>query len=157
MQTSTLFSSARQDWTTPPALFRRLDAEFRFTLDAAASPENALCSRYFTEAEDALSQPWTGRVFCNPPYSAKVGQWVAYGWHEVYAHRHAEVVVMLVAARTDTAWFHQYALSGAEIRFIRGRLRFGGSTNSAPFPSLLLVFRAVRIGHPVVTTGFGGA
>lgn len=140
MNTATLFSSAKADWTTPRWLFDRLNAEFCFTLDAAASPENALCARYYTEAEDALRQPWVGRVFVNPPYSKAVGLWVGHGWTECYDEAHAEVVVMLVAARTDTVWWHRYAMRGAEIRFIQGRLRFGGSSNPAPFPSAVLVF-----------------
>lgn len=146
MNTHTLFSSAKQDWTTPRWLFDQLDAEFHFTLDAAASPENALCPHYYTEADDALRQPWTGRVWINPPYGRATGQWVRKAFESVYGAGKgpqttwADCVVMLVAARTDTAWWHDYAMRGSEIRLIRGRLKFGESPNSAPFPSAILVF-----------------
>lgn len=147
MNTATLFSSARSDWATPRWLFTALDAEFGFTLDAAAREDNALCGRYYTAEVDALTQAWRGVVWCNPPYSRRVGQWVEKGFMEAYGG-HAAVVVMLVAARTDTRWWADYAMEGAEIRFIRGRLHFGGSPNPAPFPSAVLVFDR-RQPHPV--------
>ena len=136
-----MFSSAREDWTTPRWLFDQLAAEFHFTLDAAASASNALCAAYYTPAQDALRQPWAGAVWCNPPYGRAVGRWVAKGFTEAMSGS-AAVVVMLVAARTDTRWWHDCALHGREIRFIPGRLRFGGHSHPAPFPSAVLIFAA---------------
>lgn len=151
MNTATLFSSAKADWTTPRWLFTRLDAEFGFTLDAAATTENALCPRYYTAEVDALTQAWWGVVWVNPPYSRDVGRWVRYGYEAVYTTGTAAVVVMLVAARTDTRWWHDYAMEGAEIRFIRGRLKFGEAASPAPFPSAVLVFDG-RQHHPVAVS-----
>lgn len=140
-----LFSSAKADWTTPRWLFDRLDAEFNFTLDAAASPENALCPRYFTESDDALEQQWDGSVWVNPPYGRRVGIWPGKAWME---SSYGAVVVMLLAARTDTKWFHAFCLGVAtEIRFIAGRLRFGDSKDAAPFPSMVVVWDP-RKQHP---------
>jgi site-specific DNA-methyltransferase (adenine-specific) len=133
-----LFSSASGEWETPRELFDVLDAEFRFTLDACATPANALCERYF--CADALEQPWTGNVYCNPPYGRQIGEWVRKGCEEAQSGR-AEVVVMLLPARTDTRWWHDYVMKAGEIRFIRGRLRFSGHKNGAPFPSCIVVFR----------------
>ncbi len=134
-----VWQTVRMDWTTPLPLFRALDAEFHFTLDAAASPDNALCAQYYTAAEDALQQPWPGIVWCNPPYGRQVGRWVAKGWQEAYTGV-ARQVVVLIAARTDTVWWQEYVMRGAEIRFVRGRVRFGGAPNAAPFPSAVVVF-----------------
>lgn len=156
MNTATLFSSDKQDWTTPPALFRVLDAEFHFTLDAAATGENALCSRYYTAEVDALTMPWPGVVWLNFPYGRQAYQWVAKAWDAVYLAKTAMVVVVLCAARTDTRWWHNYAMEGAEIRFIRGRLHFGGTggiTPPAPFPSAILVFDR-RKRHPVAVSSW---
>lgn len=135
------FMAQRMDWQTPPALFARLDKEFDFTLDAAASAENACCATYFTEADNALIQPWDGRVWVNPPYGRAGGQFMAYAWQMVYEAQTAEVVVLLVPARTDTQAWHTYAMRGAEIRLIQGRIQFVGAPNAAPFPSCILVFR----------------
>ena len=142
-----LFSSAKQDWTTPRWLFAQLDAEFGFEIDAAASAENALCDRFFTEEDDALQQDWRGRTFSNPPYD-RVAKFVEYGWRECYERGNADLVVFVVASRTGTQWWQKFANHGAEIRFIEGRLRFGGSTNSAPFDSAVLVFDRFKT-HPV--------
>jgi site-specific DNA-methyltransferase (adenine-specific) len=125
-------SSRSDDWPTDPAAFAELDAEFGFTLDPCASAENAKCARYFTRDDDGLKQEWTGRVFCNPPYGRAIGDWVAKAWRA--AHSTAEIVVLLIPARTDTSYWHEYVIRG-EVRFVRGRLRFGDMRNGAPFPS----------------------
>jgi site-specific DNA-methyltransferase (adenine-specific) len=131
-------SSAADEWETPPHLFAELDREFGFTLDAAASATNALCARYYTKADDALSQPWDGVVWVNPPYGKGVtGRWVRKAWEE--AQRGA-TVVCLIPARTDTAYWHDHVLRG-EIRYIRQRLRFSGTRQPAPFPSVVVIFR----------------
>lgn len=150
-----LFASDRGDWETPKQFFDLVDAEFGFDLDAAASHANALCGRYYTEADDGLSQPWTGTVWCNPPYGRGISAWVRKGWESSQA---GAIVVMLIPARTDTAYWHDYVMRSAEIRLLRGRLVFGGgeARANAPFPSALVVFRAGSH-HPVVSTMSRGA
>ena len=130
-----LFTSATDLWETPQAFFDALDAEFGFDLDVCALPENAKCRRYYTPEDDGLSQEWTGVCWCNPPYGREIGKWVR------KAAQSDATVVMLLPARTDTRWFHDYIYGHAEIRFIPGRLKFGGAKNSAPFPSMVCIFR----------------
>jgi phage N-6-adenine-methyltransferase len=108
-------------------------------LDVCATPENAKCPAYYTRADDGLSRPWTGRVWCNPPYGRGIAAWVRRA-AEAAESGEADVVVCLVPSRTDTRWWHDWATRG-EVEFIPGRIRFGGHDNSAPFPSVLLVFR----------------
>lgn len=139
MNTDLMFSSKKQDWTTPRAFFEELDREFRFTLDAAASDENALCKRYFTEKDDGLKQKWGGRVWLNSPYGRVLGQWVKKAYESV-KDGDCELVVMLLPARTDTSYWHDYCMKG-DVRFIRGRLKFGDGKNSAPFPSAIVIFK----------------
>lgn len=125
-------------WATPQDFFDALDAEFRFDLDACALPENAKCERYFTPEQDGLAQEWSGIVWCNPPYGRQIGKWVK---------KAAEAgcdVVMLLPARTDTAWFHDYIYGKAEIRFVRGRLKFGGAKWNAPFPCMVVIYRRTK-------------
>ena len=136
-----MFSSKSDLWETPQSFFDALDREFHFDLDVCALPENTKCSRYYTPKEDGLSQPWRGVCWCNPPYGRGIGKWVKKGLVSSFA---GATVVMLLPARTDTKWFHEYILHRGEIRFLRGRLRFGGGQNCAPFPSMLVVFRGVE-------------
>ena len=134
-----LFSSKETVWITPQDFFNKLNEEFDFTIDVCALPENAKCKRYFTPEDDALKQKWTGTCFCNPPYGREIGQWVE------KASKSADegaTVVMLLPARTDTKWFHNYVYGKAEIRFVAGRLKFGGSKNNATFPSMVVIFRS---------------
>lgn len=135
------FSSKTCEWSTPPEVFAALDAEFGFDLDPCATAENATCSRYFTRAEDGLAQEWTGRVFVNPPYGRHggytIGDWMRKAYESAQA---GATVVCLVPARPGSAWWHDYAARG-EVRFLRGRLRFGGGDNAAPFDSAVVVFR----------------
>jgi len=135
-----MFTSERQDWATPQAFFDLVHAEFGFTLDAAASPDSAKVDRYYTEADDALTKPWYGVVWCNPPYGRQIGAWVQKGFEEA---RRGSEVVMLIPARTDTGYWHDYVMRASEVRLIRGRLVFGTgeATSNAPFPSALVVFR----------------
>lgn len=135
-----MFSSKTDQWATPQDFFDKLNEEFDFTLDVCALPENAKCKQFFTPEIDGLSQPWNGRVWCNPPYGREIGQWVRRAFLAI-ASGGAEVVVMLLPARTDTRWFHEYIYGKAEIRFLKGRLKFGGSKNAAPFPSMVVIFR----------------
>jgi site-specific DNA-methyltransferase (adenine-specific) len=117
-----------------------LDKEFHFNLDPCATPDNAKCKRFFTTKDDGLQENWEGcTVFCNPPYGKVIGQWVKKCYEE--SQKPNTTVVMLIPARTDTKWFHEYIYHKAEIRFVKGRLKFGGSNNSAPFPSMVVIFK----------------
>ena len=132
-----LFSSATCEWATPQDVFDKLNAEFHFTLDPCSTDQNAKCAKHYTKEQNGLAQDWTGEnVFCNPPYGRELPKWI-----KKCSELRGGVAVMLIPARTDTAAFHDYIYGKAEIRFIRGRLKFGGSKNSAPFPSMVVVFR----------------
>jgi phage N-6-adenine-methyltransferase len=130
------FSSATDLWSTPQDFFDKQNAIYGFTLDVCATAANAKCARYFTEADDGLAQPWQGVCWMNPPYGRAIGLWMRKA-HE--SHLTGATVVCLVPSRTDTRWWHDYAMKG-QIEFIRGRLKFGNAKNSAPFPSALVVF-----------------
>ena len=134
--------ASRQDWRTPRWLFDQLNAEFRFTLDAAASEDTALCSMYYTEGSDALTKSWApDSTFVNPPYR-RLGPWVLKAWQE---SRKGATVVMLLPASTDTVWFHEIVKSAAEVRFIRGRLKFEGAKHPATFASMIVIFRPWQV------------
>lgn len=140
MNTSLMFSSEKMDWTTPIELFKELDKEFCFTLDPCSTHKNALCEKHYTIAEDGLKQDWEGEiVYCNPPYGREVKYWVKKCYEE--SLKPNTTVVLLIFARTDTKYFHDYIKDKAELRFIKGRLKFGNCKNSAPFPSILAIFR----------------
>lgn len=131
-----LFSSKKENWETPEWLFNELDQEFHFTIDVCADITNNKCKRFYTEIDNGLNQDWTEEtVWCNPPYGRKIGEWVK------KAAESNATVVMLLPVRTDTKWFHEYIYKKAEIKFIKGRLKFGNSENSAPFPSMIVIFR----------------
>lgn len=133
-------SSATVEWATPQDLFDRMNERFGFTLDVAADAGNAKCARYFDKVTDGLKQSWASEVvWCNPPYGREIALWVAKARD---AALQGATVVMLVPARTDTRWFHDNVLAaGAEVEFLRGRVRFGNAKASAPFPSMLVIFR----------------
>ena len=136
-----MFTSKTNEWATPQAFFDELDKEFNFTLDPCATPQNAKCARYFTKEIDGLSQSWYGEiVFCNPPYGRDLSKWVATAYTETLSGG-ATLVVMLIPARTDTSYFHDYIYKKHEVRFIRGRLHFNESKCAAPFPSMVVVMR----------------
>lgn len=137
MNTDLFFSSQTDLWATPQDFFDALNEEFNFTLDVCALPENAKCERYYTPEDDGLVQPWTGTVWCNPPYGKGVEKWIA------KAAESNTLVVMLLPVRTDTRWFHKYINGKAEIRFVKGRLKFGDAKNSAPFASMVVIFKPV--------------
>lgn len=135
-----LFTSTTEEWATPQDFFDALDAEFHFTLDPCSTDENAKCTKHYTKEQDGLAQDWTGEtVFCNPPYGREMPKWIAKCAE--HGMKGGGIAVMLIPARTDTKAFHEYIYGKAEIRFIKGRLKFGGSKNSAPFPSMVVVFR----------------
>ena len=131
------FSSESDNWETPEYLFKALAAEFGMTTDVCARPDNAKCKQFFTPEDDGLQQIWTGACYMNPPFGREIGKWMKKAYE---SSLNGALVVCLVPARTDTSWWHQYALRG-EIRFFRGRLKFGNSKNSAPLPSAVVIFR----------------
>jgi phage N-6-adenine-methyltransferase len=130
-------SSATDMWVTPQDFFDRLNAEFHFSVDVCANSDNAKCSTYFTAEDDGLAQEWVGTCWMNPPYGRGIAAWLRKAYE---SSRHGATVVCLVPARTDTAWWHDFAMRG-EIRYVRGRLKFGGHKNNAPFPCAVVVFR----------------
>ncbi len=135
-----MFSSKDDKWSTPQDFFDELNAEFGFTLDPCADDSNHKCNKYYTEEDDGLLQDWQGEiVFCNPPYGKAIKDWVRKAYIE--GCKPNTTVVMLIPARTDTIYFHKYIYHKAEIRFLKGRLKFGNSKNSAPFPSMVVVYR----------------
>ena len=135
---SALFRSNKQDWETPQFLFDGLNAEFKFSLDVCAVADNAKCKGFFTPGDDGLAQDWGDAVcWMNPPYGRTIGKWMQKAFD---ASRNGATVVCLVPARTDTDWWHRFAMRG-DIRFLRGRLKFVGADNCAPFPSAIVIFR----------------
>ena len=136
-----LFSSQTEEWPTPKAFFEILDREFKFSLDPCATVLNAKCKCFYTKDIDGLTQNWgTNIVFCNPPYGKAMKVWAKKCFE---SSLHGATVVLLAHARTDTRWFHDWVYGKAqEIRFVKGRLKFGDSKNSAPFPSLVAVYRS---------------
>ena len=134
------FSSKTDMWATPQAFFDKYDAVYNFELDVWATKENAKREKYFTEEDDGLAQEWTGVCWMNPPYGREIIHWMKKAYE---SSLQGATVVCLVPARTDTKWWHEYAMKG-DIEFIRGRLKFGGSKNSAPFPSAVVVFNGSK-------------
>ncbi|MEV2910660.1 DNA N-6-adenine-methyltransferase [Paenibacillus larvae] len=131
------YSSKTDMWETPQYLFDDLNVEFGFELDVCALPENAKCKRYFTPSEDGLKQEWKGVCWMNPPYGRQISKWIQKAYE---SSLEGATVVGLVPSRTDTKWWHDYCMKG-EIRFIKGRLKFGGSPHNAPFPNAVVIFR----------------
>lgn len=148
-----IFSHKSDEWSTPQWLFKFLDKKYNFTLDAAANHYNHKCLKYYTIDNNGLSNDWKGEtVFINPPYS-KIYEWVKKAAAE--ALNNETVTVMLLPARTDTKWFHEFCLNNTEcieITFIKGRLRFGDQKNSAPFPSMIVVFGKSSGVNPIIKT-----
>jgi phage N-6-adenine-methyltransferase len=131
------FSSVTDQWATPQDFFDQQNAlHGPFDVDVCADATNAKCAVYFDKDIDGLAQPWVGKCWMNPPYGRDIGKWMKKAKESAGA---GTVVVCLVPARTDTKWWHDYAMAG-HIVFIRGRLKFGGSKNSAPFPSAMVIF-----------------
>ena len=131
------FSSKSDNWATPDDFFDMIVEKYGpFDVDVCASPDNAKCSVYYTKEQDGLKQMWSGKCWMNPPYGREIGKWV-----EKAALSKAKVVALL-PARTDTKWFHKYIYKkeSVEIQFLMGRLKFGNASNSAPFPSMLVIF-----------------
>ena len=134
------YSSKTNEWSTPQAFFDELNKEFNFILDPCATRENAKCTKYFTVEDDGLKQDWSkDTVFMNPPYGREIKYWVQKAYEESLK---GATVVCLIPARTDTAYWHDYIFGKADdIRFLRGRLKFGDSKNPAPFPSAIIIYK----------------
>ena len=149
-----MFSSKSDEWETPQSFFNKLNKTYKFTLGPCSTPQSAKCERYYTLEDDGLSRSWKNEtVFVNPPYG-KIKDWVKKAHDE--SVNNGAVVVMLIPARTDTRYWHDYIMEEADsIYFIKGRLKFGNSPNSAPFPSAVVVFDRTRfkwVGGPRVGT-----
>jgi phage N-6-adenine-methyltransferase len=140
MISRTLYASATEEWATPRPFFAKLNRKYNFTLDPCCTPDNALCEKFFTKEDNGLAQNWgKHRVFCNPPYGRKIGAWAKKCFEAAQA---GAFIVLLVHARTDTRWYHTWVEGRAsEIKFIRGRLRFGNAQAGAPFPSMLVIYK----------------
>ncbi len=130
------FSSKSYEWETPQHLFDKYNAAYMFTLDVCATKTNAKCSSFFDKEIDGLAQEWTGSCWMNPPYGRQIKYWMRKAWE---SWQEGATVVCLVPSRTDTQWWHDYAMKG-KIHFIEGRLRFSNSKGNAPFPSAVVVF-----------------
>ncbi|MCH8847326.1 MAG: adenine methyltransferase, partial [Proteobacteria bacterium] len=122
--------SLSDEWETPQWLFEELDSEFHFTLDVCATSVNTKCTNFIES--DSLDKVWLGVCWMNPPYGRKIGLWIEKAYN---AARDGAIVVCLLPSRTDTRWWHDFVMKSKDIRFIKGRLKFGDATNSAPFPS----------------------
>lgn len=147
-----LLSSKNMCWCTPQDFFDKLNKEFNFVLDAAATDKTAKCRLYYTPKTNGLSQSWNcgGAVFCNPPYGREIGKWIKKAYQEARGGGR-NPIVLLIPARTDTSYFHDYIYGKAEIRFIRGRLRFtdesGNAAAPARFPSMVVIYNGAKEQH----------
>jgi len=140
LKRSVHFRSDTHLWSTPQAFFDALDAEFGFTLDVCALPINAKCAVFYSPEQDGLQQVWTGACWCNPPYGSVIAKWVQKAYESAQS---GALVVCLLPARVDTRWWHDYVLPSTEIRYLKGRLKFGGGENSAPFPSAVVIYKPI--------------
>lgn len=139
MVSKVLFESRSEEWETPQALFNYLDGIFHFTLDPCANDQNFKCAKYFTKEQDGLRQDWSHDVvFVNPPYGRDTAKWVKKSVQEMVR---GATVVLLIAARTDTKWWHDWVCFADEVWFLKGRVKFEGGKYSSTFPSVVVVFR----------------
>ena len=153
MNTGVIFSSDDMTWETPQNIFNKLDNEFNFTLDVCALAETAKCKKYYTPETDGLKQEWNGTCWMNPPYGRQIGEWLKKAYEESLK---GNTIVCLIPSRTDTKYWHDYCMKASEIRFVKGRLKFGNATNSAPFPSAVIVFNKGNNPLVVSTYDIGG-
>lgn len=137
------FESATVEWPTPQDIYEPLFAEFGFTLDVAANSSNAKCKQFFDKETNGLAQKWSGVCWCNPPYGKDLKNWVKKAAIETW---HGVTTVMLIPVRSNTVWWHQYCLPFGEIRFVKGRPKFGNAKEGLPWPLAVIVFR----GKPVI-------
>lgn len=148
-----LFTSRSEEWETPQYVFRPLETEFHFEVDVCATSENAKCRAFFDKTVDGLKREWSPfRCWMNPPYGSKIASWVKKAYYE---SRRGALVVCLLPSRTDTQWWHNWVMKADEIRFIVGRISFGNSQQSAPFPSCIAIYypelsSPYKLGVPLV-------
>jgi len=135
------FSSKNSEWETPWALYVEIKSRYRFdfNLDVCASAETTKCDTFFDQDRNGLNQDWHGICWMNPPYGRDISKWVKKASEEFM--RGTCSIVALLPSRTDTKWFHEYVVPYAEVILIRGRIKFEGAKNSAPFPSMLAIYR----------------
>ena len=131
-----MMTSNTDMWATPQDFFDKLNKEFNFQLDVCAVSENAKCDKYFSPEVDGLNQEWEGVCWMNPPYGRAIGKWVKKAYE---SSLNGATVVGLLPSRTDTKWWHEYCMKG-EVRFVKGRLKFGDGKSPAPFPSAVVIF-----------------
>lgn len=148
------YSSKTNEWATPQNIFNALDDEFNFTLDPCSDGENAKCEKFYTIEDDGLAQDWADdTVFMNPPNGREIKHWIKKAYNESLK---GSVVVCLIPARTDTTYWHEYIFKKAcEVRFVRGRIKFGDSKQGAPFPSAIVIFNEHNVKdqwHTYMTT-----
>ena len=136
--TKGMMSSNTDEWATPKLFFEELNKEFNFTLDPCATDENHKCKKYYTKKDDGLSKSWGGVVFVNPPYGREIYKWIEKAYNE---NLKGATIVLLLPARTDTKWFHNFIYKKHEIRFLKGRLKFNDGKQAAPFPSMVVVMK----------------
>lgn len=143
MNKDVMFSSKSDMWETPQYLFDKLNSKFNFDVDVCATKENAKCEKFYTKKQNGLLKEWKGVCWCNPPYGREIIKWVR---KASISAKNGATVVMLIPARTDTKWFHDYIYKkeNVKIKFIRGRLKFGSAKNAAPFPSMLVLFKPYK-------------
>ena len=148
------FESAKQDWETPSVLFDRLNNEFCFTTDLAADINNTKCEHFLSEDDDVLNKRWEGICWLNPPYGSSAGSrlrdWVKKSYDE--SQKENCTIVMLVPARTNTKWWHQYCMKASEVRLICGRPKFGNAKYGLPQPLAIVVFK--KSNHEVKFSSF---
>ncbi len=142
-QFSTRFNTSRQDWTTPKYLFDKLNQEFNFECDLAASHENALCPDFYTKQNNGLNKDWNGVCWLNPPFgdkSNKMVDWIKKSYNDTLINPNL-TVVMLIPARTNNKWWDNYIMKAKEVRFIIGRPKFGDSKHGLPQPLVIVIFK----------------
>lgn len=154
---TTMFSSKSAEWETPKEFYDDLDQRFKFTLDPCATTANAKCRKFYTQSDNGLGKDWGGHnVYVNPPYGREIRKWVQKAYEE--SRKNNTTVVMLIPARTDTRYWHDYCMKADYIYFVKGRLHFKNKviadyagktkTSPAPFPSAVIVFNGKNEGMP---------
>lgn len=139
---NTKFNSEKQDWVTPQSFFNKLNESFNFTVDLAADKTNAKCEKFYSVEDDALTKDWIGVCWINPPYGSSkryaLKNWVIKAFNE--SRKHGSTIVMLIPARTNTEWFHEYCMKANKLFFVKGRLKFSNAPHGLPQPLVVVVF-----------------
>lgn len=139
-------TSQKEDWETPQKMFEELNDKYHFTYDLAANDINTKCEKYFSKEDDSLSVSWKdleGNLFLNPPYSRQLKHWIEKAYRESLEKKDGNIV-LVIPSRTDTSYWHDYIFHKAEIKFLRGRIKFeflGKSKDPAPFPSAIVIYK----------------